>query len=82
MAGPTVQLSSATLRSAAIEMYGVGGGSIPKEIMRNVPGTILPLLFDMAATGKLNIETEMVKLRDIESAWSKDTAGKRLVVVP
>jgi len=81
MAGPSMQLFSATLRSAAIELYGVGGGSIPKEIMKQVPTHTLPLLFELAATGKLKMETEVVKLKNIETAWSKNIAGKRLVVI-
>lgn len=82
MAGPIVQLPSGLLRSAAIEIYGVGGGSIPREVMKKVPGETLPLLFDLAATGRLKIDTEVVALKDIESAWTRNASGKRLVVVP
>jgi NADPH:quinone reductase-like Zn-dependent oxidoreductase len=82
MAGPTINLSSAALRSAAIEIYGVGGGSIPKEIMQKVPGEILPLLFGLAASGDLKIQTEVMSLKDVASAWSLKSAGKRLVLVP
>lgn len=83
MAGPTIQLSSAMLRSAAIELYGVGGGSIPKEVMQKVPTEILPQLFDLVVTGKLKIETEAVALKDVERAWKQgETNGKRLVIVP
>ena len=80
MAGSAIQLSSATLRSAAIELYGVGGGSIPKEIMQQVPGHTLPLLFELAAKGILKVDTEVVQFKDIETAWSKNAPGKRLVV--
>ena len=83
MAGPTIQLASGTLRSSAIELYGVGGGSIPKEVMQKVPTELLPKLFDLAATGKLKIETETVALKDVEQAWERsENAGKRLVLVP
>ena len=83
MAGPTIQLASGTLRSAAIELYGVGGGSVPKEVMQKVPTEILPQLFDLAATGKLKIETEIVPLKDVARAWQQSkSAGKRLVLVP
>ncbi|GAB4056434.1 quinone oxidoreductase family protein [Spirosoma litoris] len=83
MAGPTIQLASGVLRSAAIELYGVGGGSIPKEVMQKVPTEILPKLFDLIATGKLKIETEAVALSNVERAWNQsETGGKRLVLVP
>ncbi|WP_162388041.1 quinone oxidoreductase family protein [Spirosoma endbachense] len=83
MAGPTIQLASDTLRSAAIELYGVGGGSIPKEVMKKVPTELLPKLFDLAARGLLTIETEIISLKDVEQAWEQgETAGKRFVLVP
>ncbi len=82
MAGPVIRLPSGIFRSAAIELYGIGGGSIPREIMKRVPGEILPLLFELAATGRLKIETEIVRLKDIEQAWNRNPAGKRLVVMP
>ncbi|QMW00804.1 quinone oxidoreductase family protein [Spirosoma foliorum] len=83
MAGPTIQLASGVLRSAAIELYGVGGGSIPKEVMRKVPTEILPKLFDLIVTGKLKIETEVVALSDVERAWNQsESGGKRLVLAP
>ncbi|MBD2702015.1 zinc-binding alcohol dehydrogenase family protein [Spirosoma sp. BT702] len=83
MAGPTIQLASDTLRSAAIELYGVGGGSIPKEVMQKIPTEILPQLFDLVATGKLKLDTEAVPLSEVSSAWERSgTAGKRYVLVP
>jgi hypothetical protein len=35
-----------------------------------------------AAHGKLRIETERVRLMDIEGAWERDPHGSRLVVIP
>jgi NADPH:quinone reductase-like Zn-dependent oxidoreductase len=81
MAGAVIQLPSSVLRSAAIEIYGIGGGSIPRDVMKKVPGEILPLLFELAATGQLRIDTEAVALKDIEAAWSGNASGKRLVVM-
>jgi len=82
MAGPTIELASASLRSSAIELYGVGGGSVPKEVMQKVPTEILPRLFELAATGQLKIDTEAVPLQEVESVWNRDSNGKRLVLVP
>ncbi|MVM31643.1 zinc-binding dehydrogenase [Spirosoma sp. HMF4905] len=83
MAGSTIQLASGTLRSAAIELYGVGGGSIPREVMQKVPTEILPKLFDLVATGKLRLETEAIALNQVAHAWKQsETGGKRLVLVP
>ena len=55
--------------------------SIPKEIMKQVPTQTFPLLFELAATAKLKMETEVVQLKNIETAWSKNVAGKRFVVI-
>ena len=41
MAGSTIQLAGATLRSSAIELSGQGGGSIPKEVLQKIPTIIL-----------------------------------------
>jgi NADPH:quinone reductase-like Zn-dependent oxidoreductase len=83
MAGPKIQLAAATLRSAGIELVGQGGGSLPKEVMKQIPTEIIPELMRMVATGKISIQTEAVLLKDIEKAWLRtDMGGKRLVVIP
>jgi len=82
MAGSTINLKAGLLRSAAIELYGIGGGSVPMEIMKTVPTEILPKLFNMVSEGKLKIETEAVPLANVEAAWERgDRDAKRLVVV-
>jgi NADPH:quinone reductase-like Zn-dependent oxidoreductase len=82
MAGSEINLKAATLRSSLIEMSGVGGGSITKEIMQKLPTEILPQIFELAAEGIISIETEVVALKDVEQAWEKNESGKRIVVVP
>jgi len=82
MAGENIQLTSSILRSSAIEILGSGIGSISKEAMDKFSSEVLPEMFQLAADGLLHIETETVALKNIETAWHKDTApGKRLVVV-
>jgi hypothetical protein len=40
-------------------------------------------MFQLAADGKLKIETLAVPLKDVERAWNEEApAGKRLVIVP
>jgi NADPH:quinone reductase-like Zn-dependent oxidoreductase len=82
MAGSTINLPGAVLRSSQIEISGVGGGGVPKEVMAQFP-QVLGQLYQMAAEGKLVIKTEAVALKDIEAAWERgDLDGKRLVVIP
>jgi hypothetical protein len=41
---------------------------------------ILPEMFDLAAKGRLKMETQAESLRDIERIWNKEPDGKRIVV--
>jgi len=79
MAGPTISLPAAALRSSGIEIYGSGGGSIPHTAIFDA----FPQLWALAASGKLRIDTEPVSLAEIESAWRRtDLLGRRLVIKP
>jgi NADPH2:quinone reductase len=79
MAGPTISLSAKALRSSGIEIYGSGGGSMPRTAMFEV----FPQLWALAASGDLRIDTEPVALADIETAWQrKDWLGRRPVIIP
>lgn len=72
-----------SLRSSSIEISGVGGGSIPLEIMMKIPAEYLPEIFNPAAEKKLIIDTETISINEIEAAWKRDDLpGKRLVIVP
>jgi NADPH:quinone reductase-like Zn-dependent oxidoreductase len=80
MAGPTIRLNAATLRSSGIEISGQGGGGISNEIMAKIP-SIISQIFQLSKENKISIDTETISLRDIESAWSrKNEDGKRFVV--
>lgn len=80
-AGENIELSSGILRSSAIEILGSGIGSLSEENMRDFSGRILPDLMELAAVGKLHLETATAGLKDIATAWGKDAgAGKRLVI--
>jgi hypothetical protein len=35
-----------------------------------------------AASGKLRMKTERVRLAEIEDAWDRNVRGRRLVVIP
>jgi len=79
MAGPTISLSGAALRSSGIEIYGSGGGSIPRTAILDA----IPQVWALAASGKLRIDTESVPLTEIENAWRRnDLPGRRLVIIP
>ena len=78
MAGPTISLSAAALRSSGLELYGSGGGSVPHTAIFDT----FPQLWALAGSGKLRIETEPVALADIEKVWLQNHADRRVVIIP
>lgn len=82
MAGDIIQLSAANLRSVDLQLTGSGLGAWSKAQVRQLFSDILPEMFELAAAGKLQVETITVKLEDIAELWDLDVAnGRRLVVV-
>ncbi len=79
--GDLISLSAANLRSVDLQLSGSGLGSWTKGQVRSLFTEILPEMFQLAADGKLKIETTKVALKDIENLWNMDVPdGKRLVV--
>jgi NADPH:quinone reductase-like Zn-dependent oxidoreductase len=79
IAGSTASIPSAALRSSGLELYGSGGGSISRKALFEA----FPRMWELAASGRLRIDTEPVPLADVESAWQRqDLHGRRLVIIP
>jgi NADPH:quinone reductase-like Zn-dependent oxidoreductase len=79
MAGPTIALPAAALRSSGLELYGGGGGSIPPKAIFDA----FPQIWALAASGKLRIDIEQAPLADVETIWQRqDSPGRRLVIIP
>ncbi|MGI4834012.1 MAG: quinone oxidoreductase family protein [Janthinobacterium lividum] len=82
VAGDSVTLSGATLRSVDLQLSGSGLGSWSREQVGQLFTTILPEALQWAAEGRLLVETVTVRLHDIGHVWDLDVpAGKRLVVL-
>jgi len=82
MTGDSITLSSSILRSTDIQISGSGLGTWSREEIKLLITEILPEMFQLAANGKLKIDTVTVALKDIETAWDMDIeGGKRLVVL-
>jgi len=77
ISGREITLPSAALRSSALVLMGSGIGSIPFQglfaAMRGVLEAVVP--------GKLKIETEVIPLAGIESAWNKGGASRIVLAV-
>ncbi|GCE50917.1 NADPH:quinone reductase-like Zn-dependent oxidoreductase [Thermosporothrix hazakensis] len=79
MAGPTISLPAAVLRSSGLEISGSGGGTIsPKRVFAEIPHFV-----EYATTGKLHIEAEQAPLSAIEEVWMRQNSNNaRLVIKP
>jgi NADPH:quinone reductase-like Zn-dependent oxidoreductase len=75
IAGPTAVLDASAFRSSGLEMMGTGLGSVSQKLLIKSIGGV----FRAAATARFHIATEAIPLSDVESAWTRDTGGKRLV---
>lgn len=79
--GDLIQLSAANLRSVDLQLSGSGLGSWTRAQVKILLSEILPEMFQLAADGKLTVETVDVELRDIEHLWEAPVPdGKRMVV--
>ena len=79
--GDIIQLSAANLRSVDLQLTGSGLGAWSKQQVGQLFREILPEMFELAAKGKLKVETIPAKLQNIADLWDLDMAdGQRLVV--
>jgi NADPH:quinone reductase-like Zn-dependent oxidoreductase len=79
MAGSEISLRAEVLRSAGLEILGVGTGTMPpREVIASTLGELLGLL----GRGELRIDVERVPLSDVQQVWSRDQRGTRPVLIP
>jgi len=79
--GDIIQLSAANLRSVNLQLTGSGLGAWSKQQVGLLFSEILPEMFQLAADGKLTVNTVAIKLEDIAQLWNLDIpGGTRLVV--
>lgn len=82
MAGKTIEVPSALLRSTKAELSGSGIGSLSKEELAAYMQDELPAIFSMAAEGKIVMDINTHPLKDIETVWGTNEApGTRNVIL-
>jgi NADPH2:quinone reductase len=79
MGGPAISLPAAVLRSAGLEVLGMGTGTMPP--MDVLMGMLRELL-DLLAAGKIRIDIERVPLSAVSEVWGRDQQGRRPVFIP
>ena len=75
------EFSSASLRSKTAAVLGYTNNALTAEQRRDALTTVL----EHASAGRIRLDFEEHRLRDVESAWSRvvgGTAGSRRVLVP
>ncbi|GAM21671.1 hypothetical protein SAMD00019534_048460, partial [Acytostelium subglobosum LB1] len=80
MAGPTINIKSATLRSTGIELMGSGFGSYPANGIELFINENINQLLKENREGRLKVPIFVSPLEDIESTWDKSTEEGRVVV--
>jgi NADPH2:quinone reductase len=79
MAGRTISLAAATLRSSGLELLGSGYGSASLDEIMKAVGEF----FKVAAAKPFQTNVKAVPLRDVESLWNSSVDdGVRLVFQP
>ncbi|MGV9713055.1 quinone oxidoreductase family protein [Gordonia sp. NPDC003424] len=77
MAGETIELPSAALRSANLRLLGSGQGSVSARGY----AAQLPALAEAIDDGRISVRTREVPLADVERAWKEaDEPGVRTVI--
>jgi NADPH:quinone reductase-like Zn-dependent oxidoreductase len=74
-ANPTITLPAAYLRSVDLTMLGSGFGAARMDVIF----AAIPIVFALAAEGKLKVDAEPVPLANVEAAWNRADKGRRIV---
>src|SRR3984957_1532546 len=79
VAGPTIELPSAALRSANFRLQGSGQGSVsPRGYLAELPSLVAEI-----SAGTIAVTPRPVPLAEVEAAWSApELPGVRTVLVP
>ncbi|WIY00543.1 zinc-binding alcohol dehydrogenase family protein [Amycolatopsis mongoliensis] len=76
VAGRTIELPSAALRAARLQLVGSGQGSVPtKDIVAELHALVNEI-------GTFRIDARAVPLQDVETAWRDTGSTQRLVLTP
>jgi len=79
MAGPDVALPAAALRSAGLEIVGMGTGTAGG---RDGVAAAIGELYELLRTGAIRVDIERVPLERVADVWHREQGGRRLVLIP
>jgi NADPH:quinone reductase-like Zn-dependent oxidoreductase len=79
MAGSQITLPASVLRSAGLEILGVGTGTMPP--MEKITAMLSEILAGLGS-GAIAMKVERVPLADVSEVWARDQQGRRPVFIP
>jgi NADPH:quinone reductase-like Zn-dependent oxidoreductase len=78
MAGADITLPAAALRSAGLEIVGMGTGTGGREDFE----TSIRELYELLRGGAIRVDIERVPLQRVAEVWHRDQGGRRPVLIP
>ena len=78
MAGPTINLRSTVLRSAGLEIVGMGTGTAGE---REHQAAAIRDFYELLRQGRLRVDIQRVPLTEVSEVWHQDQGGRRPVVI-
>jgi NADPH:quinone reductase-like Zn-dependent oxidoreductase len=79
MAGPEITLRAEVLRSAGLEILGMGTGTMPPlDVITSTLGELLGLV----GSGEVRVDVDRVPMSGVQQVWSRDQRGRRPVLIP
>lgn len=78
VAGESIAISAASLRSSGIEILGSGIGSLSVQALVNGAGELLNAIHQ----GGFNTPVRTCALSDVGRMWNEDTGDERLILIP
>jgi NADPH2:quinone reductase len=79
MAGADLVLPAAVLRSAGLEIVGMGTGTAASQEQF---ATAIQEFYELLRTGAIRVDIERVPLDRVAEVWHRDQGGRRPVLIP
>jgi NADPH:quinone reductase-like Zn-dependent oxidoreductase len=80
MAGPDLVLPAAVLRSAGLEVVGMGTGTGAEG--RERVTTAIREFYELLRTGAIRVDIDRVPLERVADVWHREQGGRRPVLIP
>jgi NADPH2:quinone reductase len=79
MAGPDLVLPAAVLRSAGLEVVGMGTGTVGG---REQMAAAIRDFYELLRSGALRVDIDRVPLDRVDEVWHREQGGRRPVLIP